>query len=88
MCRSPLVTLCFLEKPINFLSLDGQPVNCLFTLVAPTVRTHLFLLSRLSFVLRDAEFKQMIKEQRPREEILQKVLDLESVLASEAAGGL
>ena len=84
----PMVTLCFLEKPINFLSLDGQPVNCLFTIVAPTVRSHLFLLSRLSFVLRDADFKLAIKEQRPREEILQKVLDLEAVLASDAAGGL
>jgi nitrogen PTS system EIIA component len=76
----PMVTLCFLEKSINFLSLDGQPVNCLFTIVAPTVRSHLFLLSRLSFALRDAAFKLCIKEQRPREEILQKVRDLESAL--------
>lgn len=84
----PMVTLCFLETPINFLALDGQPVNCLFTIVAPTVRSHLFLLSRLSFALRDGGFKSCIKEQRPREEILQKVFDLEAVLASDAAGGL
>jgi PTS system nitrogen regulatory IIA component len=79
---NPMITLCFLEKAIDFLSLDGLPVYCLFTLVAPTVRSHLYLLSRLSFALKDLEFKQMIKEQRSREEIMQKVLDLE------AAGGV
>ena len=84
----PMITLCFLEQPIDFLSLDRQPVNCLFTIVAPTVRSHVFLLSRLSFVLRDAAFKQMIKEQRPREEILQKVHELESGLDTDTAGGL
>lgn len=84
----PMVTLCFLETPIDFLALDGQPVNCLFTIVAPTVRSHLFLLSRLSFVLRDTAFKNCIKEQRPREEILQKVVDIEAALAAASAGGL
>jgi PTS system nitrogen regulatory IIA component len=83
-----MVTLCFLETPIDFLALDGQPVNCLFTIVAPTVRSHLFLLSRLSFVLRNKEFKNCLKEQRPREEILQKVVDIEAALAAASAGGL
>jgi len=85
---NPMITLCFLEKAIDFLSLDGLPVDCLFTLVAPTVRTHLYLLSRLSFALRDREFKQIIKEQRPREDILHKVRDLESTLAQESGGGI
>ena len=86
--EQPMVTLCFLETPINFLALDGQPVNCLFTIVAPTVRSHLFLLSRLSFVLRDDGFKSCIKEQRPREEILKSVLDIEAGLVAAATGGL
>ena len=78
----PMVTLCFLETPIDFLALYGQPVNCLFTIVAPTVRSHLFLLSRLFFVLRNKEFKNRLEEQRPREEILQKVVDIETALAA------
>jgi len=83
---NPMVTLCFLENPIDFLSLDGQPVNCLFTIVAPTVRAHLFLLSRLSFVLRDEAFKRCIREQHAREEILQEVTGLEAALAAGADG--
>jgi len=84
----PMITLCFLEKPIDFLSLDGLPVDCLFTLVAPTVRLHLYLLSRLSFALRDSACKRVIKEQRSREEILQKIRDMEAVLAHDAGGGI
>jgi len=66
----PMITLCFLERPIDFGALDGRPVNALFTLTSPTVRAHLHLLSRLSFALRDAAFKDAVVRQAPREEIL------------------
>lgn len=66
----PLVTLCFLERAVDFGALDGQPVDTLFTLISPTVRAHLHLLSRLSFALRDRDFKQTVLGQAPREELL------------------
>jgi nitrogen PTS system EIIA component len=66
----PSITLCFLEKPIDFNALDGKPVHSLFTLVSPTVRAHLQLLSRLAFALRDPEFQAVIGRQGSREEIL------------------
>jgi PTS system nitrogen regulatory IIA component len=66
----PLVTLCFLEEPVEFGALDGQPVQALFTLVSPTVKAHLHLLSRIAFALRDAEFKPLILRQGNRDEIL------------------
>lgn len=69
----PMITLCFLEQPIDFQAFDGQPVDTLFSLISPTVRAHLHLLSRLSFALRDAAFKETIKKQRSREEILLEV---------------
>jgi len=65
-----MVTLCFLEKPIDFGALDGQPVHYLFTMVSPTVRSHLHLLSRLAFALRDAGFQGAIRRQGLRDEIL------------------
>lgn len=34
----PMVTLCFLEKAVEFGALDGQPVHTLFTMLSPTVR--------------------------------------------------
>lgn len=66
----PTVTLCFLEKPVEFGAIDGQPVHALFTMISPTVKAHLHLLSRLAFSLRDPEVKTLIAEQGSREEIL------------------
>lgn len=66
----PLITLCFLERAVDFGALDGQPVDTLFTLISPTVRAHLHLLSRLSFALRDPAFRQTVLGQAAREEIL------------------
>jgi PTS system nitrogen regulatory IIA component len=65
----PTVTLCFLENPVDFRSLDGLPVQILFTLIAPTLRSHLHLLSLLGFALKDPKFRRVLAEQGSREEI-------------------
>lgn len=66
----PMVSLCFLEQPVDFQALDDKPVSVLFTLISPTVKSHLHLLSRLAFGLRDPDFNKLIREQAGREEIL------------------
>ncbi len=66
----PMITLCFLERPIDFRALDGLPVHTLFTVISPTVRAHLHLLSRLAFALRDPDFKAAISNQGSQDEIL------------------
>lgn len=65
----PSVTLCFLEHPIDFRAIDGQPVSTLFTLISPTVRAHLHMLSRLGFVLQNQGFKAALKRQASRDEL-------------------
>jgi PTS system nitrogen regulatory IIA component len=84
--HEPIVTLCFLEKAIEFFSLDGQPVFCLFTIIAPTVRSHLYLLSRLAFALRNPAFKDAIKNQSSRDEIIELARQVESTFPSETRG--
>src|ERR1035437_4212977 len=59
----PTVTLCYLEHPIDFSAIDGQLVSTLFTLISPTVRAHLHLLSRLAFVLKNQELKATLMGQ-------------------------
>jgi len=78
--NEPIVSLCFLEKPIDFGSLDGKPVTCLFTLVSPTVKAHLYLLSRLAFALRDEGFRSIIEKQGTREEIYAAISRVEAGL--------
>jgi nitrogen PTS system EIIA component len=79
----PVVSLCFLEKPVDFNSLDGKPVNCLFTLVSPTVKMHLFLLSRIAYMLRDDNFRNLIEKQDAREKIFSEIIRIESGLQKE-----
>lgn len=84
----PLVHLCFLERPVDFQAVDGKPVHVLFSLVSPTVRTHLLLLSRLSFALHDADFKRAVTGRASRDVILREARRVDaSLLPAGAAGG-
>jgi PTS system nitrogen regulatory IIA component len=74
----PVITLCFLEKPIDFGALDKQDVYCLFTLISPSTRLHLQLISRLAFVLKDTEVKKILTKPGTREEILKIIEHVES----------
>ncbi|GMU20341.1 MAG: fused PTS system fructose/mannitol-specific transporter subunit IIA/HTH DNA-binding domain-containing protein [Phycisphaerae bacterium] len=80
----PTVALCFLEHPIEFGALDGRPVHTLFTLISPSVRTHLHMLSRLSFILRDPGVKRALEAQGRREEILAEMRRIEESLPGAA----
>lgn len=76
----PTVTLCFLEHAVDYQALDGRPVNTLFTLITPTRRAHLYLLSLLGFVLRDPAFLQVLLHQGSREEIFTSLRRVEESL--------
>ena len=78
----PAITLCFLEHPVDFGALDGKPVHCLFTMVSPTVRAHLVLLSRLAFALRDPAFRKVLGRQALRDEILTELRRVEAGLVA------
>jgi PTS system nitrogen regulatory IIA component len=66
----PAVTLCFLRQPVEFAAIDGKPVHTVFSVVSPTIRNHLALLSRIAAALHDAAFKQAILGRAPRERLL------------------
>lgn len=81
----PLITLCFLEQAVDFGALDGKPVHIVFSLISPTVRAHLRLLSRLSFALQDPGFKAVIARQGSRDEIFAEARRVEAILAPTSA---
>jgi PTS system nitrogen regulatory IIA component len=76
----PILSLSFLETPIDYGALDGKPVYALFLLVSPNVRTHLRILARLSFCLHAPEFKQAVLSQASRETILSTLAQTEACL--------
>jgi PTS system nitrogen regulatory IIA component len=77
----PIVALCFLEHPIDFQAIDGRPVHTLFTIVSPTIKAHLNLLSKLSFGLRASNFADAVARIDAREHILQTARRLDVDLA-------
>jgi PTS system nitrogen regulatory IIA component len=74
----PTITICFLAKPVDFAAIDDKPVTTVFLLVTPTVRSHLYLLSRLSAALHDPLFKEAIMNRAPANEILSEAKRVEA----------
>lgn len=67
----PALTLCFLEHPVEFGAEDGRPVDILFTLVSPTVRTHQHMLAELALGLKDSGFRAVLTQKASSEMILE-----------------
>jgi PTS system nitrogen regulatory IIA component len=78
----PLVALSFLENSIDFQAIDGKPVHTLFTIVSPTIKAHLNLLSKLAFGLRASHFAEAVAHKASREELFAAARELESLVAS------
>jgi PTS system nitrogen regulatory IIA component len=81
----PMVTLCFLENPVDFGALDRIPVQVLFSIICPTTRSHLQILSRLSQALNDPAFRAAVLSQAQPDEILEAARRVEASLPSSAA---
>jgi PTS system nitrogen regulatory IIA component len=80
----PAVPLAFLSQAVDFGALDGKPVHVLFSIISPTNRTHLQLLSRLSFALHDEKLRQTVARQAPREEIMDEFRRVEAGMGKAA----
>lgn len=73
----PKVSLSFLEKPVDFGALDGKPVQILFTIISPTIRMHLHLLSKLAYCLRDQRLRSILGTKCDSAAILKAVQEIE-----------
>lgn len=62
-----------LEKPVNFDSLDGHPVDLVFMIAGPRSdsASHLKLLSKLARLLHDEEFRRAAREVASAEDLAQ-----------------
>jgi len=77
----PSITICFLARPVDFEAIDDKPVTTVFLLVTPTVRSHLYLLSRISAALYDPIFKEAILRRAAADEILGEARRVEGSLS-------
>jgi len=83
--RNPLVSseaeqfaaLAFLETPVNWNSLDWKPVEVLFLIVSASAKTHLRVLSEISFFSREEEFRRLLMERASLEDLLLSIRETE-----------
>ena len=84
--NTPVLSLCFLDHPVDFAAIDGKPVDTVFTLMTPTVRSHLHLLSRLGYALHLPSLRQILHAGSSREEIIAAFGEVEIELNRKAMG--
>jgi nitrogen PTS system EIIA component len=82
----PILALCFLENPIDFNALDNKPVDTVFTIVTHTVRSHLHILSRLSYALHQPHIRGIINGSSSRQDILDALAGFEETLKPTTQG--
>ena len=68
--RDESLSICFLDQPLAFGSLDGEPVHTVFLPLTASVQQHLEVLSKITFLCRQADFKSLLRAQVPRREIM------------------
>jgi len=76
--KSPLITTCFLDKPLEFNAVDDKYVFILFILLSPTLPIHLQLLSELSFRLRNNDFITFLKSTPQQEKLFTELAEAEA----------
>jgi PTS system nitrogen regulatory IIA component len=76
-----LINLTFLEKPVEFGAIDNIPVHTLFTIVSPSLRSHLSLLSRLAYALHNTDFRRAVENRLAPSEILRQAGLIDSQVA-------
>lgn len=72
----PLVALFLLRHPVDFQSIDSQPVHAVFLVVSSSIPVHLRILAELGFALRDPELRDRLRRQASSEKILERIDEL------------
>jgi nitrogen PTS system EIIA component len=85
--NQPLISLAFLENPIDYGAIDGKPVHIIFSIISPNVSTHLRILAKLACLLHDPQCKEVIVTEASKEIILQVFSDAEKRLCKDRSKG-
>ncbi|MCB1111682.1 MAG: PTS sugar transporter subunit IIA [Chlamydiia bacterium] len=82
--RQDSVIVAFPERPIDYDSLDGEPVHTLFFLFASDDKKHLHLLSKIAHLTSMTETRELLKEKPNKMSLLEYVRSWEAALGAKA----
>ena len=74
--NEPVISFGRSLKGVDFDSMDGQPVNIFFLLVAPenSASIHLKALARIARILKNAAFRKLLMEANTKEDLYQTII--------------
>jgi len=82
--RTPIIlapksalALGYLADPLYAATPDGNPIDTIFLLIAPSVRVHLAMLARLAWALKNESFRAAIANRAGGEEIIRVASSIE-----------
>ncbi len=82
----PVITVAFLESPIEFDALDGRLVDRLVAVLSPTIRAYFHILTRLQFALHDEGVAAVLAQGGSREAIAGQFDRVEEALLASRSG--
>ncbi len=80
----PSITLSYLDHAVEFAAIDGKPVHTVFSIVTPTIRLHLQLLSQLAAALHDSGFRDAVMSKAPASKVLEQAQRVEGTFVHPA----
>ena len=75
--EAPAIAVCFLDSPIDYKAIDGEPVFVLFMMLSPSTKVHLQMLARLGYCLRDESFIEFLRTQPDLESLCERLERME-----------
>ena len=74
----PQITTCFLARAVDFEAIDARPVSTLMVLLSNSTKQHLAMLSKLSYYLRDNDFRRRLVDKSGPTSIFNQIKAMES----------
>jgi PTS system nitrogen regulatory IIA component len=75
--NQPQLPLYLLRDPVDFDSVDHEPVHSIFLVISPSIPAHLRILAQLGFALRDPVLRGLLQQRAANERILARAKELD-----------
>ena len=81
----PLVAVIFPAQNLDWNTPDGSKVHTLFLIVSSTAQQHLGVLSKITFLCQQEQFRSLIASRSPRDQIITAIREAENTWTRSSA---
>jgi PTS system nitrogen regulatory IIA component len=81
----PQISLFLLRDPVDFDSIDRQPVHSVFMVISSSIPAHLRILAQLGFALRDPTLRELLRRRASNDALITRIQELDRLGADRPA---